>query len=101
VQEDIIKAEVLANGGNTGAGVTMNVAIGLDSTSTQDTACLVGRYDTAIAAYRDTLTAKWSGYSGIGVHGLVWLEKSAATGTSTWIGTSTVAQSGIVGELWA
>jgi hypothetical protein len=48
-----------------------------------------------------TLIAKYQGFPGVGRHALVWLEKSTASGTTTFFGDggNTFQQAGIMGRI--
>lgn len=76
-----VDASVAALGGN-GGNINIWVAIGLDSTSAPSADCQV------IPALTNTastgVTTRYVGRPGIGRHTLVWLEASAASGTTTW-----------------
>jgi hypothetical protein len=100
VSEDAVKANVRSSAGNTNTGVTLNVGVGLDSTTAVSALCTFDRMDTAVANFRFPLEASWIGWPGIGRHFLAWLEQSVATGTTTWLGSTAVVQSGISGDLW-
>jgi hypothetical protein len=101
VQENPVKANVWGTASNSGAGATMTVGVGLDSTT-------VNSADTyplnTISTNPTVVTAQLEVFTGIGRHILAWLEASQASGTTTWWGLNAgaLAQSkaGIGGELW-
>ena len=103
LDEDMAWAEARAIVSNStgGSGVLMRTGVGLDSTT-----AFTGTADTvADSAAGVALCPKgqYTGMPGIGRHYLSWLEKSTATGTTTWLGDSggLNLQSGIQGEVWA
>ena len=101
LDEDAVKARVSANYENTSAGVTASVGVGIDSTSVND-ATLRSSCQTDVANQQDALGAEYVGRIGaVGRHTLVWLERSAATGTGTWSGFNSKVQSGICGTVMA
>ena len=102
VSEDPVLAEVSANVRNNDAsgGVAVNIGVGLDSTTAFSALSLRGRINLPLpASSRVVQQATWCGYPGIGRHVLTWLERSQATGTTTWYGDDGGAldQSGISG----
>jgi len=102
VSEDPIRADVVAIVGNTNAGVyPLLVGVGVDSTSANSTS-MMGATMNQIVNGRIVTNAAYRGYPGVGRHTLVWLEYSAASGTTTWYGdggTPTLSQSGITGTV--
>lgn len=104
VNEDLVSAEVLAFYSNSTAGVGAFVAIGLDSTSALATGCLSPSGSNGGVNFFSLATSSLKTFPGVGHHTIVWLEYSAATGTTTWYGDNnapTLSQSGIHGEVWA
>lgn len=101
VQESLVRAEVHAHVANTAAGVDVQVAIGLDSTTTPATNSIRGYLVTQSANNSIPVKATYEDLMAIGYHTLVWLERSAATGTTTWYGDGglTTLQTGIVGSV--
>lgn len=99
VDEDCVSASIMAVAGNSGAAVNLGVAIGLDSTSTYRKTLAVT--PIAVAANAEIRTAAISIQPGVGKHYLSWLEYSAASGTTTWSGSSATRQSGIIGQVMA
>lgn len=103
VSEDYVEAYVEGIAVQTGATLTCNVGIGVDST-TVNSAVLnkIGYEATVVGAYTFP-SAEYKGFPGVGRHTLVWLESSTTTtGTTTWYGDNnqpTLFQSGIIGEL--
>lgn len=102
VSEDTVSADVVASARNTNIGVEIAVGIGLDSTTAFTVRCLSPRTITKVANTEEQMAASWLGFLNAGRHYLTWLEYSAATGTTTWIGDAgapTRIQSGIQGTL--
>lgn len=100
VSEDQVVAEIVGDISNTNAAVIHDVGVGLDSTTANaadSVAASVGTV-TLVAAQRQLVGARYAGYPGVGKHSLVWLEISAATGTSTW---NSNAKHCIQGGVWA
>lgn len=101
VSEDLVFAEVACSTTNSSASVARTVGIGLDST-TAFAAAQVSQASAAAASARAGTSAHLSSRIAEGRHTLVWLEYSAATGTTTWYGDNGGAaaiQSGIIGGL--
>ncbi|MEK9810444.1 MAG: hypothetical protein VW362_08350 [Candidatus Nanopelagicales bacterium] len=101
VSEDRVQVSVLGAAYSTNAGVGVAIGIGLDSTSANDASSSRGLFNTPATNYTVTSTAFWRGFPGVGRHTLVWLEWSAATGTTTWLGDDggSLVQTGIQGEI--
>lgn len=101
VSEEPVRAAVVATVAVTTDGNTAVVGIGVDSTST-NSATAIPRTEVPSGKLFG-ITAGYVGYPGIGRHVLVWLEYSAASGTTTWYGDnggSIITQSAIFGEVW-
>lgn len=104
LNEDAVLAEVGGLATNPSTSVVVRVAVGLDSTTTPVSGCRLATVETLVANRLIGPSASWRGLPSPGRHTLVWLEHSAATGTTTWYGDNgdaTVLQTGIVGELFA
>ena len=87
VAEVELVAEVMAILSNTGANVNTMTSIGLDSTTVTATGTVFGEVPTQIAGgYRQQQTATLRTFPAVGYHYAAWLERSEATGTTTWIG---------------
>jgi hypothetical protein len=102
VHEEAVSAEVRAMTSSDTANIGQLVAIGLDSTTTKDPACITNFHvNTANGVIEGGPSASWCGYPGVGRHILVWLEYSQATGVTTWYGDdgAAVRRSGIIGRL--
>lgn len=85
---------------NTGAGNGAMVAIGEDSTTTPDTACVFSRSIEPVNGYVSILGSALRKSPTAGRHTWVWLEFSDAAGTTTFYGESVgVHRSGIVGTV--
>lgn len=101
VSEDVVTADVFVCSANSTGSVPRTVGIGLDSTTTLASSCVV-QSTAGIASALTGCSAKYTDLPGIGFHYLAWLEWSTATGTTTWYGDnggSLVVQSGILGNL--
>jgi hypothetical protein len=85
VQEDFVHAIAHASCRNTNSGVDVYVGIGIDSTSA-NSANLAPYATTPAAGINIAITAIFEQLVTVGRHTLVWLEQSAATGTTTWNG---------------
>lgn len=100
--ESELSVDVQAMVENSAAAVDVFVAIGEDSTTTPVSNQLILAGETQVADQRIAVSAYLRKWPAIGRHYYVWLEKSEATGTSTWLGDnadSASYQSGIVGTL--
>jgi len=100
VSEDSVWATAQSQAVNSGASsITGNIGVGLDST-TVNSAQLLGPGVIA-STTRNTQYATYEAAVTAGRHKLVWLEQSAASGTTTWYGDDGTAsvQSGIYGRL--
>jgi hypothetical protein len=95
--EDEVEATVQASATSSAGSAYMQVGIGVDSTTTGSG--LSGRQGQPTNALVQTATASYRGIPGVGLHALVWLELSIATGTQTWTGQNTPIQSGIIGSI--
>ena len=101
-------AEVEFNGyavglpSNNAAVATVTTGIGEDSTSAAATGCLLQSGQTQVNNRTVMSTATLRTFPAVGRHYYVWLEKSAATNTTTWFGDdgdATTAQTGIMGSI--
>lgn len=82
-------------------GVSVPVGVGLDST-TVTSANSFGQYNFPNATQTTgTSSAVYSGFPGLGYHALNWIEKSTASGSTTWNTDATTAQAGISGWVMA
>ena len=101
VNEVPLAAQVTAIAENSSGNVQFRAAIGLDSTSAVATGSVTGTARPTTAGHRATATASLRTFPGVGRHFAAWLEHSAATGTTTWIGDDggTTDQTGIHGEI--
>lgn len=100
VSEDLVEAELLVTAEN-GSAVAVWVGIGLDSTTALATGQANARTDIG-AGQTKNVSARYKGFSGVGRHTLVWLERSSASGTTTWLGDNAeplVIQSGMHGSV--
>lgn len=102
VAEVPIDLTVLVSVANGAAGVAVNIAIGVDSTTTPTTGNQTIPYvNTQSANNLMILEARYVAVPAAGWHKFVWLEISAAVPTTTWYGNGAgnSNQSGIVGSV--
>lgn len=99
VAEDAVEAFVQSNASNTSPAVNIYTAIGVDSTSA--TSGLSPRTEIINNGAIYCVQASYRGIPGVGRHFLAWLERSEATGTTTWSGTNSPLKSGIIGSVFA
>lgn len=93
VADVLIEAEVQVNASN---GTTTAVAAGIGVDSTTTTSADV--FGTSASSIIEQEHAQYRGYPGLGRHTLVWLERSQATGTTTWYaGGGSLDRTGIRG----
>jgi hypothetical protein len=103
VQEDAFWVTVASYQVNTSASVVRQIAIGIGSITTPPTA-LAGIAITTGAANDTTgMSATYSALPALGYQYYAWLERSTATGTTTWYGDggALLAQSGMWGAIRA
>lgn len=102
VAEVEIEVQVSAHVSNNNAGVFVYSGIGEDSTSATAAGCLIIVQTTPVANYIMALHPTLKKFPAIGRHTYVWLERSTATGISTWYGSYngvSAMQSGIHGRI--
>jgi hypothetical protein len=91
---------VLVTTGNSDAAIRCQVGIGFDSTTAPDALGVQTAPATALANERIELSAALRKYPPVGQHVAVWLEKSEAAGTTSWMGSSGDGYvSGIIGSI--
>ncbi len=103
LDEDSVICTVLSRFANDTVNQAGFVHIGLDSTTTPATGCLMNGGGSATVLHAMPTQAHWVGHPGLGRHFLAWLESSSG-GTSTFSGDAgapTYVQSGIGGEVMA
>jgi hypothetical protein len=84
VQEGVpVSLQVSALVLNTTGSVAVGIAIGLDSTTVADTGNLIAGAMT-VSTTATPLHTRYEAYPSAGRHFFVWLEISAAVGTTTW-----------------
>lgn len=102
VQEENLRVEVIAGATNS-ANAAAQVSIGLDSATATATGVMGQAAQTfAAGPVAALMVATFDVYLVPGFHFLTWLERSTASGATTWYGDngdSTLIQSGIVGWL--
>lgn len=104
LDEDAMVVDVVAACANSASGVNPAVTIGLNSTTVGTTGVLNGLKGLGVASVYDQVLASWRGLPGLGYHSLAWLERSTATGTTTWVGDIGMAdkfQCGLHGTVMA
>jgi hypothetical protein len=107
-QETMLQARVDSSATNpNGAGANFAVGIGIDSTSSNSAQVMNFGSSFTVAASSGTIngqvSAQYRGYPAVGKHDIVWLEISAAAGTTTWYGDNGLAyvQSGMQADYLA
>lgn len=99
VAEEAVRADLTTAALNTSGGLPLMSAIGLDSTTTVSGSCRFSGVDT-IANTTVNMKASFTSIVDAGRHTLVWLERSFASGTTTWYGANTnQTASGMTGEV--
>lgn len=103
VSEDSVKATVISNSSNSSGNIARSNGIGVDSTSVNSAVLSTNASVLIGAAVQTPTVITYSAALPAGRHTLVWLERSVATGTSTWYGDNNdiYIQSGIYGEVTA
>lgn len=100
VVEDAMTLDIYSRATLTAATDDAAVSLGFDSTTTP-TAGVLGQANSTsnigTAAWR--LSAHYRHYTQLGRHLYIWLERGAATGTTTWQGASGQFQAGIHGTV--
>jgi len=99
VSEDMITASAMSTAVQTSPQIC-SCGIGVDSTTTSS-ALNMGN---TVSNFEEQIHATYQGFPGAGYHYLAWLERSVASGTTTWYGDANSPakwQSGIWGEVWA
>ena len=100
--ETDIELTVLATAENTGTAATMHTGIGEDSTTSPATGGLIAGQQMAQANTPFTASMSTVRVVPLGYHFYAWLERSAASGTTTWYGDQGAAftyQTGLVGTI--
>lgn len=104
VSEDEVHALLLGMASNSAAGNQFAVGIGLDSTSAVATDQHHQAGAAAAAGAVTNMSAEYRGFPGVGRHTLVWLEQSAAAGTTTFYGNNATGvgeKAGLFGSVMA
>jgi hypothetical protein len=102
IAEVMVEAAVLGIGFNTNAGVNMSVSIGFDSATTPVSGVIGMITQSPAVSVATDLHASVRHMPTIGYHFYAWLEQSAATGTTTWVGDGgapSTQQAGIHGSV--
>lgn len=99
--EEGIEVTAIGSSRNDNANISRITGIGEDSTSTPHTSSLYALTDVPGIAFYQTTQATLRTIPAVGGHYYAWLEYSAATGTTTWVGDNggTLVQTGITG-MW-
>lgn len=104
VEESLIEAQLQAFVTDSVGTTSAWASIGLDSTTTVSATVSGGLTVLTAAASTMPITAFYRGYTGIGRHVLVWLERGNGTATTmTWYGADgfgVAMQSGLNGTIW-
>lgn len=101
--EDTVSLRSVAIAFNTNAGVNLATAIGFDSTTTAATGMMGMLQQTQVVGTAIQFSSTLEHLPSAGYHTYVWLEFSAATGTTTWVGdggAGSIQQSGLDGSTW-
>lgn len=99
VSEDTVRVDVSGMSGNSGGTVNMAVGIGIDSTSTNSATVNQSSQSLSGTANGGNCGAIYCSFVAAGRHTAVWLERSTASGTTTWYGTNDNGISGITGSI--
>lgn len=86
LNEDAIQITLKGAANNATVPCALGIAIGLDSTSAVAANSDGGTGYVTVTNTPAFLEATWSGLPGLGHHTFVWLERSEATGATTWYG---------------
>lgn len=100
VAEDAIDVAVQAAFRNSTVGVEVYASIGIDSTSSDTGTQIVGFGTSYVASLIVEMHARYQAVPAVGYHFYAGLEWSTATGTSTWLGTTSPIKSGLSGFIW-
>lgn len=97
----LVDVDIYAIASNSGAGQTVSVGVGVDST-TVNSSQYHGQNTESAGSY-NRVSGPYSGSPGLGYHFLAWLEKGSGSGTTTWVGDAGAVadyQCGIYGTIW-
>lgn len=103
--DTLVSLRLVVFAANSAGGAPASAQFGLDSTTTPNTSQSGSYISMAIAALSGEGVSILEFFPAIGYHKYVWLEESAAIGTTTWFGAATFgaggqATSGIYGSIW-
>lgn len=101
VNEERVNAVAMGLFNSSDSTAHATVGIGVDSTSANSAEVFAGGKGETGSVHKIMVQAHYYGYPGVGRHTLVWLEYSAAVGTTTWYGDNggVINQSGIIGSI--
>lgn len=102
VDEGSVNARVAGSCSNASANLLVQVGVGVD-TSGANSAQICPHLETQSSNTKIVPWAAYNGHVGPGRHQLIWIERSSASGTTTWLGDNGEPmgrQSGIIGEMW-
>src|SRR6185369_11363766 len=92
--EVLVSLRLVVFAANSAGGAPASAQIGLDSTTTPNTSQSGGYMSMAVAALSAESVSTLEFFPAIGYHKYVWLEESAAVGTTTWFGAATFGAGG-------
>ena len=98
---EIVEAWAIATNSTTlSGGITAPSGIGIDSSTASSSQIVTG---SAVGQGAQPSHSYYAGYPGIGYHTVSWLERSVASGTTTWYGDAGLSyfQAGMYGHFWA
>lgn len=102
INEVQLLVRVVGHASNSTGGIQVNVSIGQDSTTAATTGTIGEWGQPSPAGNVQSLSAELRVYPAVGRHVYTALERSIATGTTTWYGDNgdlTALQSGIFGSI--
>lgn len=95
--EEPIDVSLAISAYNTNTGVRVMLSIGEDSTTVPSTSVIDAAFDTSVVSTPAFFCARLIKVPAVGRHTYVWLEKSQASGTTTWRADLTGQGTGLTG----
>lgn len=89
--ESLMHLTAISQARASGAALNMSTAIGYDSTTVPDPACIFNNGVTYDATATVICACQLCKPVGLGYHSFNWLEVGAGSGTQTWVGQNTTA----------